>query len=186
MTGRSNQVEGLAQTLDMFGVIPEAARDQLAVELGIIGYEVLRAQKRDVAKDTGELEAGLALKLYLDELRVRIGLLGLRARSRSAQRRAQKQGRTAPRSYGGLFYGVIVEKGRKAQVVNVIRGSGGSKARSARRRSEQGLPARKPYKMRVKALAPRPYVHKDRPELRAEQRLAAFWGEVLGKTGAGA
>jgi hypothetical protein len=39
--------------------------------------------------------------------------------------------------------------------------------------------------MRVSRLPRRPFVHVERPQIRAEQRLASFWSEVLSNVGAG-
>jgi hypothetical protein len=182
---RSNQVDGLAETYSMLGRLPEAAREQVGVEMALIGYEVLRAQKRDVDKHTGALAAGLSLQLELDELRVRVGLIGMKARSKSALRAARKSGRAPGESFGDLYYGRFVEFGRKAQTVLVERRRrvGGllrTQSRGSRKRAEDIAAT---YSMKVKARAPRPFVHVDRPEIRAEQRLAGFWAEVLANSG---
>lgn len=184
MAAGSNRVQGLAETYSLLGAIPQAAREQVGVEMARIGYEILAAQKRDVAKDTGALAAGLSLVAQIEELRLRVGLIGVKARSQSALRRAAKAGRPPGESYGGLYYGRFVEYGRRAQVVNVVRGTTNSKALSAAQKRARGAAPRKPYKMRVRAMAPRPFVHVDRPEIRFEQRIANFWSEVLGKAGA--
>jgi hypothetical protein len=39
--------------------------------------------------------------------------------------------------------------------------------------------------MKVRAMAPRPFIYVDRPEIHAEQRLASFWSQVLANVGAG-
>lgn len=134
----------------MLGALPEAAKDQLAVELAIIGKDVLAAQKRDVAKRTGALEQGLSIQVLVDALRVRIGLLARKSK---------------------LFYGRIIEGGRRAQVVLAKR-----RVRVGGRRSQTVAAT---YSMRVSRLAPRPFIRVDRPEIRAEQRLANFWSEVV-------
>lgn len=160
----ASKVQGLAEANAFMGAIPVAARHEFADMAGKIGRDVLAAQKRDVAKRTGKLEAGLSLALLTEQLRVKVGLLGI------------KRGRSS------LFYGILVETGRKAQTVLVtrrlkrkVRGNG----RNGTKRpvSYEG----KPYPMQVKALAARPFIHKDRPEIRAEQRLADFWSQVVGR-----
>lgn len=69
------------------------------------------------------------------------------------------------------FYGRFVEFGRKAQVVNVTRRKGTA-----------------PYQMKVRAMAPRPYVYKRRPEVRAilRTRLQNYWSHVLSAAAEGA
>jgi hypothetical protein len=132
-----NRVDGLAETYSMFGRIPDAAREQLGVEMARIGYEVLAGQKQDVAKSTGELEQGLSLKLMIDRLRVQVGLLGLTgARSR-------------------LFYGRIVERGRRAQTVLVQRRRRvGNKLRLGPGRRKRVQDIASVYSLRVPAMAP--------------------------------
>jgi hypothetical protein len=92
---QNSQVDGLAATHSLFGNIPEAAREQLGVEIARIGYDVLAAQKQDVAKKTGDLETGLSLKLILDRLRVKVGLLSISGRAPQAVLRAHRRARPA-------------------------------------------------------------------------------------------
>lgn len=159
----SNRVDGLAETYAMLDAIPAAARHELADMTGKISRDVMAAQKRDVAKDKGKLEAGLSVALETEKLRARIGLIGI------------KRGRS------GLFYGVIVEKGRDPGVVQ--RRLPRTKGRMGRKAAQAVGATRK---MRVTALAERPFVHVDRPEIRAEARLANFWAETLRAAKAGA
>jgi hypothetical protein len=165
----TTRVDGLAATNSLFDRIPQAAREQLGVEMARIGYDVLAAQKQDVAKKTGDLETGLSLKLMIDRLRVMVGLLNLTgARSR-------------------LFYGRIVERGRRAQTVLVERRrrvSGKLRLGPGRRKRAQDIAT--VYAMKVPALPPRPFIYVERPEIHAEQRLANFWSTVLGNVGASA
>jgi hypothetical protein len=164
---QTNQVDGLAAANSLFGNIPQAAREQLGVEIARIGYDVLAAQRQDVAKRTGDLEAGLSLKLMIDRLRVLVGLLNL----------------TGPRRK--LFYGRIVERGRRAQTVLVQRRKRGRRPLGpGRRKRAQDIAS--VYSMHVRAMAPRPFVYVDRPEIHAEQRLASFWSQVLSNAGAAA
>jgi hypothetical protein len=181
----SNRVDGLAETYSLFGNIPQAAREQIGVEMARIGYEILAAQRSDVAKATGALEAGLSVQLQLAELRVRVGLIGIKARSRSALRSAQKQRRAPGESYGDLYYGRFVEYGRRGQTVLVQRrrrvaGQLRTQSRGSRKRAADIAST---YSMKVPAMAPRPFVHVDRPEIRAESRLASFWSTVVAAAG---
>lgn len=159
-----NRVDGLAEAYALFGRFPQAAEQELGAKLGEIGRDVLAAQQRDVAKRTGFLETGLSIQLLIEQLRVKVGLLGLSKRSK-------------------YFYGRFVEFGRRAQTVLVtrhlkrtVRGNGRN---SKRRVSYEG----QPYSLRVRAMAARPFVHVDRPEIRAEQRLADYWSKVKAAAG---
>ncbi|RSV15193.1 hypothetical protein CA235_09665 [Sphingomonas sp. ABOLF] len=181
----TERVKGLAEAHSMFGAVPAAARDQLGVELAIIARDILAAQKRDAPNETGKLEAGLQLHLQLEELRVRVGLLNLlRGRSK-------------------LFYGRIIEFGRRAQTVLVtrhlkrrVRGNGrtskrtiqylGESKRLRRRGPNAGTPIGSAYKMRVRAMPERPFVRKERPEIDVAQRLANFWGSTIKSAGGAA
>ncbi|MFZ3485286.1 hypothetical protein [Sphingomonas sp. 3-13AW] len=181
----TDRVKGLAASYAMLGEVPQAAREQLGVELAIISRDILAAQKRDAPNGTGKLEAGLQLQLQMDELRVRVGLLNLR-RGRSK-----------------LFYGRIIEFGRRGQTVLVtrnlkrkIRGNGrtskrtvqylGESKRMRRRGPNAGTPVGSPYKMRVRAMAERPFVRKERPEIDVAQRLANFWSATISTAGGAA
>jgi hypothetical protein len=164
---QGNRVDGLAETHSLFDRLPQAAREQIAVEEARIGYDVLAAQKRDVAKRSGELESGLSLQLMIEKLRVRVGLLGLSGARRN------------------LFYGRIVESGRRAQTVLVERRrrvAGKLRLGPGRRKRAEDIATT--YSLKVRPLPPRPFVRVDRPEIHAEQRLASFWSEVLANVGA--
>lgn len=165
------RLEGLAEAYSMLDRLPEAARDELGIELAIIGRDVLAEQRRLVPKRTGKLEAGLSLELDLQRLRVKIGLL------RTLSGRSK------------LFYGRIVQFGRRAQTVLVTRrlqrlGKRGNNKKGNRRRT---IYVGKPYPMRVRAMASRPFVQRDRwdeIDAQARDRLADFWAGVLDKAGA--
>jgi len=133
--------------------LPPAAHDEMADVMRGIGGALVRAMKADAPEKTGKLRHGIEYKLAAKALRLRIGLLSLR------------------RKQGDLFYGRIVEFGRKAQTVTVTR-----------RRNTA------PYQMRVRAMAPRPFVYKRRPDLRRElnTKLRAYWDNVLTAAAAGA
>lgn len=180
MTGE--RVRGLAEANSLLGALPAAARHELADEIGRIGRDVLAAQQRDVARDSGELQAGLSLQLLTDELRVRVGLLNTRP------------GRSK------LYYGRFVENGRRAQTVLVtrhlkrkVRGNGKTSARRMayeatghrlrKRGPNAGTPVGSAWKMRVRAMGARPYVYKDRPEIDVAQRLADYWGRTIDRAG---
>lgn len=169
MTIAGSRVDGLAETYSMLDRIPVEAEHQFADLLGRVGRSVLLAQKADVAKKTGALEQGLTMQLLTEELRVRVGLLN------------SKRGRS------NLFYGRVIELGRREQTVLVTRRlkrrvTGNGRNGTSRKVTYEG----KPYKMKVKAMGKRPFVHVDRPELRMEQQLAAFWSQVVPKAGGAA
>lgn len=197
----SERVTGLAEVYAMFGRLPQASREQLGVELAIISRDVLAAQRQDVAKRTGALASSLSMQLLIEDLRVKVGMIGVKARSKSALRRAAKARRSVGEWLGGNFYGRFVEFGRKAQTVLVtrgvdrtVRGKGSSRkvvyaTSSTRLRTSgpnKGTPVHSPYKMRVAAKAGRPFIWKDRPEIDVAGRLANFFGSAIERAGGGA
>lgn len=197
----ADAVQGLAEAYTFLGTIDEGARDELGVEIAIVSREILAAQKADVAKDTGKLEAALSLQLQKEKLRARIGLL---IGGRDAGRR---NGRATRAVAGGPFYGRIVEHGRPGQTVVVTRrikqrrvsGSGrtrkdgtvskreviyrGASSRLRRRGENKGTPIGSPYKMRVKALPARPFVAQPLLADAADQHLAEYWSRLLARRG---
>ena len=174
----ADRVQGLAAAYAMFDRLPDAAREQLGVELAIIGRDILAQQRAAAPKGgTGYLEAGLSLALYLDNLRIRVGLLGLK-RNRSK------------RNYTDRYYGRFVEFGRSAQTVLVQRrkrvlvgGSNRGILRSSRgRKRAEDIVAT--YRLKVKARDPRPFVQLPDAGAIAAQRLADFWSGTLNRAGA--
>lgn len=188
-------VQGLGEAYSYLGDIEAQARDEMAVEIGIVSREILAAQKADVAKATGKLEAALTQEVLLDRLRARVGLLlGSRAAGKTVSGRLQKA------KAGGPFYGRIVEGGRSEQTVVVTRrlkrrvvGNGrgskrrviyeGASKRLRRRGPNKGTPIGSPYKMRVKAMAARPFVAQPLLIEAGEQHLAEYWSRLLGRAG---
>ena len=176
-----SRLEGTEILLRRFDQISDAARDQLGVELAIIGRELRDRQRAAAPEDTGALRAGLGVWLMLEQLRVRIGVIG------------QRNQRSRKRSYGDLFYARIVEFGRRAQTVIVQRrrrismtlkpGQQIQILRTVRRRKvvEDIV---KTYSMKVSALPARPFIFVDGAQESATQRLVNFWDQTLSRAGA--
>ena len=179
-------VRGLASTVSMLDALPVAAKHELADLLGKIGRDVLADQRAHTPSDTGNLRAGLSLQLLTNQLKVRVGLLGVAATSKSAQRRAQQAGGGDPRNLGDIYYGRFVEFGRSAQKVVVTRRRAGAPKvlRNGRKRLEDLI---KPYVLTVKPMAPRPFVELPDADLdqAVDGRLAAFWDKTLDDAGGG-
>lgn len=136
------------------------------------GDELLSAMRADVPRRRGRLAAGLSKKLLRRSLKLRVGLIG-----KPINRR--------------LFYGWIVELGRKAQTViasrkGAHRAVGGRIAGRRMRALAAGTSG--VYRMRVRAMPARHFVYSRRTELRGSinKRLNAFWNKTLAKAAAGA
>uniref|UniRef100_UPI0035CB15BA hypothetical protein n=1 Tax=uncultured Sphingomonas sp. TaxID=158754 RepID=UPI0035CB15BA len=159
-----DKVQGIAEANAMFDIIPTAAQQELVVELGLIGCDVLKLQEQHAPVQTGRLFGALGLAVLVDRMRVRIGLIN---------------SKLAP------YYGRIVEFGRDAQTVTVERRRrvAGKLLTSNRRKRAQDISAT--YALHVKARAPHPYV--DPPDIDldaiAAARLADYWANVLDRAG---
>jgi hypothetical protein len=145
----------------------------LGKDLVDIGAIVLKAQREAVPVDTGALQAGLTVDAQLAQLRVRVGLIG---------RTSRKSGKT---NVGSLFYGVIVNFGRKAQVAPVQRRRVGARGlRNGRKRAEDIAAT---YSLRVTPLQPREFIAVG-PQVDAavDQKLADFWARSIDSAGGNA
>lgn len=178
MADRS-KVTGLANAYAIFDAVPDAAREQMGIELAIIARDFLAVQRQQAPKLTGKLASGLSILLLLDELRVRIGII-------ASQKRAGTS-RKAKRSPGGglndLYYGRFVALGRSAQTVTVQRRRrvGGvlrTQSRGSRKRVEDIVAT---YSLKVKARAPNPFIEVANADTIAASRLAAFWSKVTNR-----
>jgi hypothetical protein len=159
-----DRVQGLADAYALFDAIPQQAQEELDKVLTDIGEMAYSEERADVPERTGALAAGLRIQELLNRLRVRIGLIGL------AGGRAK------------LFYGRIINFGRRAQVVIVSRRKVGiAKRLTAGRKRASDIAAT--YALHVTALPAREFITADRPDFNAAvaARLADFWSNVLGK-----
>lgn len=144
---------GLSELVRLFDTLPAEAEAALKEQLPIAAANILAIEKADVPVRTGDLWRGLATQSLNDGLTVRAGLVGI------------TNGRSGKTSLGSLFYGRIVEFGRKQQVVLVERRRRvGGRLRSSRGR-KIAADLYKPYKMTVPAAPPRPFV--DTPDTQA-------------------
>lgn len=127
--------------------LPEASQTEIigAFERG--GPRLRAAMQAKAKRKTGTLAAGVKFRIYPKTLRMQVGLLGT------------KRGRAK------LFYGFVLDKGRKAQVVTVQRRRiGVGKVLSRGRKRAQDIVST--YRLRVKALAADRFVTGRYPDLR--------------------
>ena len=162
--------QGLAEAYAILGSIPDAAREELGVELAIIGREGLAIQQAATPVDTGALRGALAIKLLIAKLTVRIGLFGYGSSKR------------------GLYYARFVNFGRSARTVLVQR----------RRRVEGGLRLKNrrkvaadiaaTYRLKVKARKAVDFINAPGRAFEGEavQQLAEYWSRVLARAGSAA
>ena len=148
--------------------MPETAQDEMVDALDDAGTVLLSAMKADVPRRTGALARGLSKKLLRGSMKLKVGFIG-----KGVNRK--------------LFYGRIVEFGRRAQTVTVVRGTTRSKSASARSRRARGVRLSKPYKLRVRAMRGRPFVYSKRRDVRVVMNdlLRAYWDRVLSEAAQG-
>jgi len=134
--------------------MPEAIREEMVSQLDEAGDQILAAQRAAAPRRTGALASGLSKRLYPRSLRLRVGLIG-----KAINRK--------------LYYGRIVQSGRKAQTV------------TARRSTASGVSS---YQLRVRAMPGRPFVHSERAKSIRNTlggRLKDFWNKVLARASQG-
>jgi len=151
MARRPSRIRGDKGFRKLIRQVPESARLQISALLARLGADLLRAMQADVPVRTGALRATLKAKLLRASLRLRVGLI-----NKADNRR--------------LFYGRIVEFGRKGKVVTTRPGR-----------------VKRSYKMRVREMAPRPFVFASRRELRSNfsERIRLFWDDTLAQAAQG-
>ena len=153
----ASRVGGLSATQALFESMGGDARDDMRELLAEIAVDALAVQKEKTPEDTGALEAGLSTQVLANQLRARMGLLGL----------------TGGRAK--LFYGRPVDRGIAPQVVLVQRRRRvAGRLRSARgRKVASDIVAT--YALHVKARPGVGFI--EAPDLAAiaDGRLDAFW-----------
>lgn len=173
----ASRIKGIISTRRLLKRVPDAIRDELASTIRAAGPELQNAiVARTPRGKTGRLVAGVSWKFYAATLRLVVGFVG-----RPTNRK--------------LFYGRILEFGRRAQTVTVHRLSkkhrkqwvgriGAGTARGSAKPTDLGST----YRLRVKALQPRRFVYSPTTNLRVvmNRRLNGIWDRALKRvSGAG-
>jgi hypothetical protein len=142
------RVRGDRAFVNLIKKLPDAAKAEVVELLQETGAQVLTEQRAMVKKRTGALSRALSMKVLPKSMRLQVGLVG-----KPINRK--------------LFYGRIIQSGRKAQTVRARKRGG------------------KPYLMKIRGTAPHNFIY---PYTR-EQLAAPFkslWDRILKRTaGAG-
>lgn len=157
----ASKVQGQAKMRRLLRQLPDEARADILGVMERGGRRAQVAMKVRARHRTGKLQAGVRYRVD-KSLRMQVGLLGT------------KRGRAK------LFYGFVLDKGRKAQTVTV-------------RRVAKGLGRGKPagtvssYQMRVRAMRGDEFVSGRYPEVKSSIGADArqMFARVLKKVGAG-
>jgi hypothetical protein len=137
-------MKGVSAIRSLLKRLPEEVRQELIVQHHLTGREVLGLQKGKVPVDTGALQRGLSMKVLPASTQLKVGLVG-----KPINRR--------------LFYGRIVQFGRKAQVVIAARTHGSIEGRKLFGRGYKNAALKAGikgvYRLRVKAMRPRNFIY---------------------------
>jgi hypothetical protein len=96
MAKRRVAVKGASRVRKMLARLPDDIRAEMVVDLNLLGREVLTRAQAEAPVKTGALRRALDFKVFPKTLRLRVGIL---------------------RRNRDLFYGHILEVGRRARVV---------------------------------------------------------------------
>jgi hypothetical protein len=153
--------------------LPEEMRVEMAHVLEDVGPKLARQMQARTPRKTGALQAGIKWKVLRATLRLQVGLLG------------SKRGRAK------LFYGYILNFGRKAQVAFGMRRAQRMTVREAlakgkSRKSVKAAGASLGYPINVKAIAAQHFVTGAYPDLRrmTTARLKDSWARSLARIAA--
>lgn len=122
-TANRSRVKGVARLRKRLRDMPDHVQADLRTEFEDIGTRLLARAKAETPTRSGGLAAALAVRVLPRSLNLKIGLIT------KAKRRK-------------FFYGYILDRGRRAQVVK------------AKRRTAGGISV---YAMRIRAIAPAKY-----------------------------
>jgi hypothetical protein len=147
--------------------LPDSVAEEFRAQLDKTGRQVLSRARQRGPVDTGALKSGLSYKVLPKSLKLKVGLIG-----KPTNRK--------------LFYGRIVEFGRKAKRVAVnrsgrgIRLSGNRFKRQAIAKGVKGF-----YYLNVRAMAPRHFVYAT-PRDAIYRPYQKLWGAAIHRAAQGA
>jgi len=154
--------------------LPESVAEEIGEQHQQTGRMLLARAHARVPVKTGALKAGLSFRVTPKTLKLRFGLLGKRINRK-------------------LYYGRIVEFGRKAKTVIATRQGTLQRARAAglkvranaykRAALKAGIGGA--YQLRVKATRPRPFVYVT-PREQIYRPYQKIWGRAIHRAAAGA
>ena len=154
------RLRGVGRVKRLFKRLPDDVGQEIVVELSVTGRQMLAAVRARLASTTkprtGALDRGLSQKVFPRSLRLQVGLIG------------------TPRERNRVFYGRILDLGRKAQVVRAQRHD--PRSRKVLR-----------YLVKVSAIAPKRFVTGRYPDLRATLRenVRGIFRRALQRAGGG-
>lgn len=166
------KIQGIKSTRRLVREIPRQMHIEMVHVLSDAGPKIVRQMVARTPRKTGALQAGIKWKVLPKTLKLQVGLLGT------------KRGRAR------LFYGWILNFGRKAQVAQGMRQAGRAiwmKGIAAGFMRASKRPSSLTYPIRVKAIAAKHFVTGALPDLRNTLRtdLSRVWDKVLRRASVG-
>jgi hypothetical protein len=173
---------GIGRVRRMLKRLPDEFRAEMEAALKSTGQTIRAGMQAKLAattrKRTGALSSAINFKVYPKSLALRVGIIGRAARSRSTIRKYRRQGKSVAevRNLNGLFYGRVLNFGRRAQVVLVqrrrrVEAAIGLGHNRGILRTERGRKVAEDivstYRMNVPAIAPKRFVTGLAPDLRS-------------------
>lgn len=159
--------KGVGRVRRIMRGLPDSMRAEIVDTLEESGLDIAAQMVGRTPDRTGALRKGIKYRVLRQSLRLRVGLI------------------EAPKIRNKLFYGRILDLGRKAQTVRVRRRIAGV----AQPGGGKALPGARVavYMMRVRAIAPKRFVTGRYPDLRAvlNQRLRGIWDRALRRVAGG-
>lgn len=162
-----SSIDGVKGFRRIMRQLPDEVRTEIIGALGRAGQRLQAAMRARARRGkTGDLQAGIKYKVLPRSLRMQVGILGTKR-----ERRA-------------LFYGFVLDKGRKAQTVTVHRRRRGApKILSRGRKRAQDIAS--VYQLRVTRLKADHFVTGRFPDLRASisQEIRTLFQRALRRIG---
>ena len=151
--GRS-RLRGVSNVRRLMRGMPQAVQSQIVEALDDTGRKIAPTMRRRAGRRTGNLQGGISFKVFPKTLRLQVGVLGKKAQQR-------------------LFYGRILDKGRKGQAVKVSRRTKGGSVSS--------------YTMNVRPLRGRYFITGSYRDMRGTftQNLNGIWDRAVADAAGG-
>lgn len=161
-------IKGIGRVRRILRGLPEAMRGEIVDVLEDGGREIAAEMAGRTPMRTGALRSGIKYRVLRRSMRLRVGLID------------------APKVRNKLFYGRILDLGRKAQSVTVRRRIAGVAVPGGGKAGAMAAVAK--YTMRVRGIAPKRFITGRYRDLRTKitTRLKGAWTRALGTIAGGA
>lgn len=169
-------VRGASKVRRLLKRLPQEMQGEMIVEFYVAGRESARRMQAGAPQLRGRIRAGIGFKVFSKTLRLQVGIVG------------------GKKSRSRLFYAHILDQGRRAQTVQVVRGGLSSQVRAAGGRSNKykalalRMGVKGSYTLNVPAIAPMRFISGEKLplQLRIRKNLGEVYERALKKAAVGA